>query len=91
MSQFTEIVAEDTMEVAELARLSKFALPVFNYFKRYLISEIKPIAEVTGASYNTNAKVVELLVDTGILSLENNQSRHRVFKYSRTLNAMSIA
>ena len=89
MSRFTEIVAEDTNKVAELAKLSKSVLPVNNYFKQYLISEVKPIAEETGASYNTNAKVVELLVDAGILTPENNQSRHKVFKCSRILNAMA--
>jgi Fic family protein len=90
MCRFTEIVANDTNKVGELAKLSKSVLPVYNYFKRYLISEIKPIAEETGASYNTNAKVVELLVDAGILVLENKQSRHKIFKYSRILDAMSI-
>ena len=89
ISQITEIVAEDTVKVTELAKLSRFVLPLYNYFKRYLISEIKPIAKETGVSYNTNAKVVNLLVSAGILALENNQLRHKVFKYSRILNAMS--
>jgi len=89
ISRFTVVVADDTNKVAELAKLSKSVLPVYNYFKRYLISKIKPIAEETGASYNTNAKVVELLVDAGILALENKQSRHKIFKYSRIFDAMS--
>lgn len=90
VSRFTEIIAEDTVSVAELAKSSKSVLPVYNYFKRYLISEIKPIAAETGVSYNTNSKVIDLLVDVGILELENMQSRNKVFKYSRIFDAMSI-
>jgi Fic family protein len=45
MSRFTEIVADDTNKVTKLAKLSKSTMPVYNYFKRYLISEIKPTAE----------------------------------------------
>ena len=62
-----------------LAKPSKHVVPVYDYFKQHLVSEIKPIAEGIGISYNTTAKVVGLLTDAGLLRLERQQSRHKFY------------
>ena len=79
ITQFAEIVAEDAIQLSILVKSSKHVIPVYDYFKQYLISEIKPIAEEIGVSYNTTAKAVGLLTGAGLLRLEHEQSRHKVY------------
>ena len=79
INQFAEIVAEDATQLTILVKSSKHVIPIYNYFKQHLISEIKPVAENIGVSYNTAAKVVGNLRDAGILTLEHEQSRHKVY------------
>jgi len=79
IGKFTEITVEDEMRLAALSKSSKYVMLVYDYFKHHLISEIKPIADVVGISYNTAAKVVGLLVDADILEPENEQARHKMY------------
>jgi len=62
---------------------------VYNYFKKYLISEIKPATEELDLSFNTVAKSVDFLLEKGVLKTENAQSRHRTFVH-RGLNDVFI-
>lgn len=79
ISRFTEIITDDARQVAKLEKSSRHVTPVYDYFKKHLVSDIKPIAEETGISYNTAAKVVGLMTDTGLLKLERSQLRHKVY------------
>ena len=77
--QYIEVISEDERRIAALSQSSKFAVPVYNYFKKYLVSEIIPISTQLGISYNTAAKVVKALAEASILTLEQEQSRHKVY------------
>ena len=81
IKQFALAAQKEAPIIAELAKSSKAALPVYEYFRKNIASEIKPVAEAIGVSYNTAAKVVNLLQDAGIVKLENEQARHKVFLY----------
>lgn len=83
VERFAQTASEDEKTVTLLAKSSKCVWPVYNFFKRYLVSEIKPVAEFTGISYNTVAKVARLLTEADILNLEREQTRHKVFIYSK--------
>jgi len=84
---YTTAIVEDAPQISVLTKSSKYILPIYSYYKRHLVSEIQPVAEAIGISYNTAAKVVSLLVDAGILKQEHEQSRHKVFQYKKIIDA----
>jgi Fic family protein len=79
--RFTETISKDETIIASLTLPSKYTDPVYDYFKRHLISEIMPVSDQLGISYNTAAKVVKLLVKAKVLSLEQKQSRRKVYHH----------
>ena len=74
-----ETISEDEKRITDLALPSKYTNAVYNHYKQHLISEIIPISDQLGISYNTAAKVVKSLADANILVLEQRQSRHKVY------------
>jgi Fic family protein len=82
IKRFTDIVSEDEKRLATLVPASKYIKPVYNYFRQNLISEIMPISDILGISYNTAAKAVKSLTEVNILTLEQKQSRHKVYCHS---------
>ena len=62
---------------------------VYAYFRNCLISEIKTVSEQLRMSFNTVAKSVNNLLEMGILQLESEQSRHRLFIYKRLVDTLN--
>jgi len=89
IKRFIEIIAEDEDKMSSLAFSSRYVNSVYNHYKQYLISEIVPISNQLGISYNTVAKVVKNLADAKILELEQNQSRHKVYCH-RAMDAFGL-
>jgi ribosomal protein S25 len=46
-----------------------------------MVSEIKPVTDQLGITYNTAAKIVKALAELNILLLEQEQSRHKVYRH----------
>jgi Fic family protein len=82
------IIAEDEKKIYA-DKPVKSTLMAYDFFKRKVISEIRPISDALGVSFNTAAKAVGILVAAGILTKDSQQSRHRVFVYERFLNEIS--
>lgn len=82
-------ITDDEMKITVLSSSAKRLLIVYNYFKAHVFSQIKVVSDDLGISFNTVAKSVNKLCELGILQLESNQSRHRIFVYSTLFNALS--
>jgi Fic family protein len=82
------IITEDEKRI-NADKSAKSTLMVFDYFKRHLISEIRPISQALSISYNTASKAVDILLAAGILSNNSQHSRHRVFVYKRLLDTLT--
>lgn len=89
IEKMLRIITDDEMEITTLGPSTKRLLMIYNYFKAHVFSQIKIVSNDLGISFNTVAKSVKQLCELGILQLESNQSRHRVFVYERLLDALS--
>lgn len=78
-------IIQDELKIEAKALSKKNTFAVYDYFKKYLTSEIRPAANALGLSYNTVAKSIQDLLDIGVLERENQQSRHRKFSYRELL------
>lgn len=87
--RFVEIVAKDEKEIFSSNPSTKSVTLVYNYFKKNLVSEIKPAAKALELSFNTVACSVDKLSEMGVLKMEGMQSRHRSFLYSKALDAIT--
>jgi hypothetical protein len=87
--RFAETISEDEEKITALALPSKYINSVYNHFRHYLISEIIPVSLRLNISYNTAAKVVKSLADAKILTLEQKQSRHKVYCH-RSLDVLEL-
>lgn len=85
---FREIVAKDEQEILASNSSTKSLIVVYNYFKKYLVSEIKLATETLRLSFNLVAFSVKTLAEMGILKMENEQSRHQLFIYRELLGTM---
>lgn len=88
LEKMAQIIADDEARL-KASNTSTSTLSVFEYFKKHLVSEIKPIAESLDVSYNTSAKAVDRLLEMSILIKDGRQSRHRKFVYDRLITALS--
>jgi Fic family protein len=87
IEELVQIITEDESKI-NAGKTSKITWIVYNYFKRHLVSEIKPISEAFGISYNTVAKIVNGFLEMNILAKDDQQSRHRNFVYSRFMSTL---
>lgn len=88
IEKMQHIIIQDELKIEAKAVSKKNTFAVYNYFKKYLISEISPAANALGLSYNTVAKCVESLANINVLKAENEQVRHRLFSYDELLNIL---
>ncbi|MCL1976248.1 MAG: Fic family protein [Firmicutes bacterium] len=89
IDQLHQIIIEDEHKIVELGSSAKKLMAVYNYFKVHSLSQIRIISNVLEISFNTAAKSVNMLCELGILQLENNQSRHRVYVYDKILRILA--
>jgi Fic family protein len=86
LDKYEKIIKRDEAIIISKEIFTKNDVRVFNYFKRHLVSKIKPISEELDVSFNTVSKSVNALLEIGILRMENDQSRHRIFQYNDALD-----
>lgn len=79
-------IIQDELKIEAKAVSKKNTFAVYDYFKKHLISEIRPAANALGLSYNTVAKCVESLISINILKAKNEQARHRIFLHEKLIN-----
>ncbi|MCL2842210.1 MAG: Fic family protein [Oscillospiraceae bacterium] len=87
IERLVEIIAEDEAKIKANSP-TKNILVVYHYFKRHLVSEVRPISDALGISFNTAAKAVADLSTMGILKKDGQRSRHRTFVYDRFLHTL---
>jgi Fic family protein len=87
VEQLARIITEDKTTISA-GNPAKSTIMVHDYFKKHLVSEIRPISEALGVSYNTVAKAIDCLISLGVLTKDGQRSRHRFFVYDRLLNTL---
>ena len=89
IEQISGIFEDDEKKINDCETYTKTLLMVYDYFKANICSQIKVISGDLKLSYNTITKSVNTLCDLGILCLEKDQSRHRVFVYKKLMEALT--
>jgi predicted transcriptional regulator len=82
------MIIEDENRIIELGSSAKRLTAVYDYFKAHVLSQTRMISNAFEISFNTAAKSINTLCELGILQLENDQSRHRVYVYDRLLKVL---
>jgi len=85
IDEYERTIVRDEVAIQSQKISTKHNLEVYNYFRRRLVSKIKPIAEDLGVSFNTVSKSIDALIGVGVLRAEGDQSRHRYFLYNDVL------
>ncbi len=79
--QYEDITAKDEDLLINTGRISRSTSIVYEYFKRYPITNIPYASKSTGLSFNSTAKAIELLQEQGILVQLNSKERNRIWEY----------
>ncbi len=88
IDQLRELHARNINRLPVTSRKNDNVRRVFDFVERYPIIDIKKTAQKLEVSYNTVSKVVNKLVEIGILKETTNFARNRVFVYDEYLNIL---
>ena len=80
---------EDLVKVQKLGHAGSKAVRALGGFRQRPMLDIKRVAAALGVSFPTAAKVVQLLVDQGILRETTGKARDRIFVYRRYLEILN--
>jgi Fic family protein len=75
--------------VNELGRVAGNALKVHESLFRFPMVSVNPVAELLGVSFTSANRLMERLVEVGILVEVTGNARNRVFSYSQYINLFS--
>jgi Fic family protein len=75
--------------VDELGRVAGNAIKVHEYLFRFPLVSVNPVAELLGISFTSANRLIERLVEIGILVEVTGNARNRVFHYARYINLFS--
>jgi Fic family protein len=84
-----KLFQEDSHRLKGLGRFAASALRVFESLRHHPLASVERLAKQTGVSYATASRVVQALVELGILSELTGRRRDRVFVYQRYLNILN--
>lgn len=88
--QYEYTAAKDEKLLINKGRISRSTSIVFEYFKRFPITNISYAAKRTGLSFNSTAKAIDLLQEQGILVQVNSNERNRVWEYMSLKNSVVL-
>jgi len=88
--QYEYTAAKDEYLLINKGRISRSTAIVFEYFKRFPITNISYAAKRTGLSFNSTAKAIDLLQEQGILVQVNSNERNRVWEYMSLKNSVVL-
>lgn len=75
--------------VDELGRVAGNALKIHEYLFRFPLVAVNPVADLLGVSFTSANRLIERLVESGILVELTGNARNRVFHYARYINLFS--
>lgn len=87
--KLTDCYQEDLVKVQKLGHAGSKAAAALGGFRQRPMLDIKRVAAALGVSFPTAAKVVQLLVDQGILRETTGKARDRIFVYRRYLEILN--
>lgn len=87
--KLTDCYQEDLVKVQKLGHAGSKAAAALGCFRQRPMLDIKRVAAALDVSFPTAAKVVQLLVDQGILRETTGKARNRIFVYRRYLEILN--
>ena len=87
--KLTDCYQEDLVKVQKLGHAGSKAVRALGGFRQRPMLDIKRVAAALDVSFPTAAKVVQLLVDQGILRETTGKARDRIFVYRRYLEILN--
>ncbi len=75
--------------IDEVGRVAGNALKVHELLFRFPLISVNPIAEMPGVSFTSANRLIERMVEIGILVEVTGNVRNRVFNYSQYINLFS--
>ena len=72
--------------INELGRVAGNALKVHELLFRFPLVSVNPIAEMLDVSFTSANRLIERMVEVGILVESTGNARNRVFNYSNYIN-----
>ena len=82
--------AKDEKLLISTGKISRSTSIVYEYFKRFPISNISYASKKTGLSFNSIAKAIDLLQDQGIVVQMNSNERNRIWEYMSLKNCVVL-
>lgn len=82
--------AKDEKLLINTGKISRSTSIVYEYFKRFPITNIPNASKETGLSFNSTAKAIDLLQEQGILVQMNSNERNRIWEYMSLKNCVVL-
>lgn len=88
--QYEHTTAKDEELLINRGKISRSTSIVYEYFKRFPITNIPYVSKGTGLSFNSTAKAIDLLQEQGILVQMNSKERNRIWEYMSLKNCIVL-
>ena len=88
--QYEHTTAKDEELLINRGKISRSTSIVYEYFKRFPITNIPYVSKETGLSFNSTAKAIDLLQEKGILVQMNSKERNRIWEYMSLKNCIVL-
>lgn len=88
--QYEHTTAKDEELLINKGKISRSTSIVYEYFKRFPITNIPYVSKGTGLSFNSTAKAIDLLQEQGILVQMNSKERNRIWEYMSLKNCIVL-
>ena len=86
--QYEDTITKDEELLINTGRISRSTFIVYEYFKRFPITNIPYASKRTRLSFNSTAKAIDLLQEQGILVQLNSKERNRIWEYMSLKNCV---
>ena len=88
--EYENTTAKDEKLLISTGKISRSTSIVYEYFKRFPITNIPYASKGTGLSFNSTAKAIDLLQEQGILVQMNSNERNRIWEYMSLKNCVML-
>lgn len=88
--QYEHTTAKDEELLINRSKISRSTAIIYEYFKRFPITNISHASKGTGLSFNSTAKAIDLLQEQGILVQMNSKERNCIWEYISLKNCIVL-
>ncbi|MDL2327899.1 Fic family protein [Ruminococcaceae bacterium OttesenSCG-928-A11] len=81
IDEMQRVIAADEDKIKTSKSSTKSTWMVYNYYKKNLVSTLRPAADKLGIAYNSVLKAVSILVDLGVLTSMDKKVRYRSYRH----------